>query len=302
MVAGNDSQRRWATQLRLPKFLDNGVSAFQDPTFSSNKVLPIHRWVPWIAGFSASFVSDALNRYLPSKGVILDPFCGVGTTLVEAALSGHRAIGFEINPYAYLACRAKLYSYCIDVERLSAEISRFWEFHRKKLAIDYLPRSKAPKGFRTRTEFYSPAVLRKVLTFHDFVNTIENDNLRDLFRLAFASTMVRYSNYSYEPSLGTRAAAGKEEVTDFPVAETIVGKLRQMAEDIRWYQGQVRDKKVSVEVVNDSFFQYEAHLDRLEPGSVDLIVTSPPYLNNYHYNRNTRPHLYWLGCVRVRPI
>jgi DNA modification methylase len=28
---------------------------------------------------------------------------------------------------------------------------------------------------------------------------------------------------------------------------------------------------------------------------VDLIVTSPPYLNNYHYNRNTRPHLYWLG-------
>ncbi len=31
--------------------------------------------------------------------------------------------------------------------------------------------------------------------------------------------------------------------------------------------------------------------------SVDLIITSPPYLNNYHYNRNTRPHLYWLGYV-----
>ena len=33
----------------------------------------------------------------------------------------------------------------------------------------------------------------------------------------------------------------------------------------------------------------------LSAGSVDLLITSPPYLNNYHYNRNTRPHLYWLG-------
>ena len=30
---------------------------------------------------------------------------------------------------------------------------------------------------------------------------------------------------------------------------------------------------------------------------MDLVVTSPPYLNNYHYNRNTRPQLYWLGLV-----
>ena len=37
--------------------------------------------------------------------------------------------------------------------------------------------------------------------------------------------------------------------------------------------------------------------------SVDLLVTSPPYLNNYHYNRNTRPHLYWLGfCAAPREM
>ena len=41
-----------------------------------------------------------------------------------------------------------------------------------------------------------------------------------------------------------------------------------------------------------SFFDSYSNL---EEGSVDLLVTSPPYLNNYHYNRNTRPHLYWLG-------
>ena len=41
----------------------------------------------------------------------------------------------------------------------------------------------------------------------------------------------------------------------------------------------------------------------LGEGSVDLLVTSPPYLNNYHYNRNTRPHLYWLGfCSSPRDL
>lgn len=34
---------------------------------------------------------------------------------------------------------------------------------------------------------------------------------------------------------------------------------------------------------------------RIDDGTIQLIVTSPPYANNYHYLRNTRPHLYWLG-------
>src|SRR6266581_7307063 len=71
----------------------NGKSAFSDPAFASNKTLPIHRWIPWIAGFSSDFVRAALNSYLNDKGTVLDPFAGVGTTLVEAALLGHDMIG-----------------------------------------------------------------------------------------------------------------------------------------------------------------------------------------------------------------
>ena len=78
----------------------NNGSVFSDPAFSGNKRLPVHRWVPWIAGYSQQFVQDALKRYLPTQGTVLDPFAGVGTTLVEAILSGHHALGFEINPYA----------------------------------------------------------------------------------------------------------------------------------------------------------------------------------------------------------
>ncbi len=291
MING-EFQRERAKQLQLFELPDNGSSSFNDPAFSNNKELPIHRWVPWIAGFSADFVHDALSRYLPSKGTILDPFCGVGTTLIEAALLGHKAVGFEINPYADFVCRTKTHSHQQDVEGLHDEISRFQRFYEKRMASGYVPRSRPPQGFRTRSRFYSRKILRKVLIFYDYVGTIRDDDLRDLFRLAFASTMISYSNYSYEPSLGRRVSAGKKEIHDFPVDQAILSKLREIAEDITWFKKHLPNGKTGVEVINDSFLRYEAYL---QAESVDLIITSPPYLNNYHYNRNTRPQLYWLG-------
>jgi hypothetical protein len=43
---------------------------------------------------------------------------------------------------------------------------------------------------------------------------------------------------------------------------------------------------------------YFDHARRVKPHSIDVLITSPPYLNNYHYIRNTRPHLFWLGMVQ----
>lgn len=271
---------------------NNGEVSFSDPAFISNKTLPIHRWVPWIAGFSSEFVRNTLNRYLDKQGTVLDPFAGVGTTLIEAILAGHRAIGFEINPYAAMACQAKLNACGIDIDNLHREIAQFRAFYHEKVASNYTPISVPPKGFKTRADFYSPAVLRKVLIMHDFIDNIMDIKIQDLFKLAFASTMIRYSNYSYEPSLGRRVSSGKEEILDFPVIGTILHKLNEMAKDIIWFQGQMRDKPINGEIIHDSFFQ---HYDYVASESVDLIITSPPYLNNYHYIRNTRPQLYWLG-------
>src|SRR5260370_8590827 len=92
----------------------SGLSTgFRDPAFGKNKELPLHRWVPWVAGFSANFVEDCLDAYLPLTKSrediwILDPFAGVGTTLVEGYRHGFNVVGFEINPYAALHSRIKL--------------------------------------------------------------------------------------------------------------------------------------------------------------------------------------------------
>lgn len=270
-------------------------AGFNDPAFASNKLLPVHRWIPWIAGFSSDFVSNALSRYLPESGTVLDPFSGVGTTLVEAVKHGHDAIGFEINPYAALASRIKANAHFIPLDTLLAESSKFEAFYSQRASNGYVPHSEAPAGFKTRTEFYSPKVLRKVLIVQDFISNIEDANLRDLFKLVFASTMVRYSNYSYEPSLSRRVTAGKQEIEDFSVEQEIIKKLKEISDDVAWLQDNMPSKQPQAVVINNSFFKYAEHIDA---GSVDLVITSPPYLNNYHYNRNTRPQLYWLGFAQ----
>ncbi len=302
MISVDGSQAMPIEQLSLfeteveesPPELSNGKSTFSDPAFAANKTLPIHRWVPWIAGFSSDFVRGALKSHLKSKGTVLDPFAGVGTTLLESVLSGYNTIGFEINPYAALACRVKLNAHLIDISKLSSEILRFQNFYDGTISSNYVARNTVPKGFKTRAEFYSPEVLRKVLITLDFIDMVADINLRSLFKLVFAATMVSYSNYSYEPSLSRRVTSGKEEIQDFPVVQTILGKLKEVVRDAIWLQAHLPNEQVETQIFNDSFFQYKTYL---APQSVDLIITSPPYLNNYHYNRNTRPQLYWLGYV-----
>ena len=270
-------------------------AGFRDPAFAANRESPVHRWVPWIAGFSQQFVQSALSTCLDRPGTVLDPFAGVGTTLVEADRVGHEAIGFEINPYAAFASRTKLKAHRMEVGDVQGAARALRRFVDEATRRDEEPQTCPPPGFRTRAAFYSPKVLRKVLFAQDFIRKkLPSESTADLFRLAFAATMVSYSNYSYEPSLGRKSAVGRPDVDDHPVAEAISAKVLQMADDIRWLQ-ETRDPRPRPDgrILQTSFLG-EGHRD-IEPESVDLLITSPPYLNNYHYNRNTRPHLYWLG-------
>src|SRR5437870_474642 len=110
------------------------TNGFRDSSFAKNKNLPLHRWVPWVAGFSADFVEDAIKAYLPGKNSgswVLDPFAGVGTTLAEAYLSGLNVVGFEINPYAALATTIKLNAMRIRIYDLAREIAAFERYMEK---------------------------------------------------------------------------------------------------------------------------------------------------------------------------
>jgi DNA modification methylase len=269
---------------------------FLDPAFALNRDVPVHRWVPWVAGYSQVFAADAIKKYTDDPGcTVLDPFAGVGTTLVEAYRLGHRAIGFEINPYACFAASVKVRADRINPQSMRNTARAMSEFALGAAAYDRQPTARPPRGFKTRSPFYSPNVMNKVLTVMDFIQEQQTRDQpsADLIRLAFAATMVDYSNYSYEPSLGRKSTVGRPEINDFPVTEVLADKINQMADDADWYnRTRIVHKRARTEIHQRSFLDQYHQVRR---NSVDLIVTSPPYMNNYHYNRNTRPQMYWLG-------
>ncbi|MFZ0946465.1 MAG: hypothetical protein WB930_03405 [Syntrophobacteraceae bacterium] len=290
---------------------EDKTASFRDSAFNGNKKLPFHRWVPWIAGFSSNFVEDCFRNYLDpsipaSEVTILDPFAGVGTTLTEGIMHGYDVVGFEINPYAYLACKIKLSARGLDARLIDEQLQRFLHYYASRVADkDYKPRSQPPDKFGTRIAFFSPKVQRKALIVIDYMSNIKNMEIRELFQLAFGTVMVGFSNYSYEPSLGRRESSGKENILDAPVEQILAAKIRDMSSDIKEFEelhGEVASQS-KTQVFNETFFKA---LDFCAEETIDLVVTSPPYLNNYHYLRNTRPQLFWLGMANdpkeLRPI
>jgi len=285
-------QNRKSGQLTL--FEEAG---FRDTAFTQNRKEPVHRWAPWIAGFSSSFVSGVFESLLEEKQkniTVLDPFAGVGTTLIEGIKFGYNVSGFEINPYAYLACRVKLNCSDYDPDELKRRTDLFAKYLKAKKQGNKLPVSSIPEGFQSRTAFFSPLVERQVLFTLDFITEQKQEWVKDIFKLALGAVMVSFSNYSYEPSLGRRTSSGKSEILDADVVDIISGKLMQFAQDIVYFKTAINSfkKTPQMHLFNQSYLEMNGEI---KPRSIDILITSPPYLNNYHYLRNTRPQLYWLG-------
>lgn len=306
-----------ATQLSLNLDVPGAQSdatLLRDPAFEQNKQDAIHRWVPWIAGFSAGFVGDALQHYLPGPGRrdihVLDPFAGVGTTLVESLRRGYNVTGIEINPFAALAARVKCSAFTLEPDTLLSAIVSFERTARERtdpidkafengddlLQCTPAPKSRPPDAFRSRTPFFSPAVEQKVLHCLDFINEVADLQIRELMLLALGSILVQVSNYSYEPSLGSRVAAGKANVLNADVVSLLSSRLYRIYHDVIVYRDEMTQwaplPKAQV-IEGDSRLMSQF----VREASVDIVITSPPYLNNYHYVRNTRPHLFWLNFV-----
>lgn len=284
-----------------------------DAASRENKALPVHRWVPWIAGFSGEFVRTSIEGYLPQqsreKALVLDPFAGVGTTLVEALKAGIDTLGYEINPFAALVADVKIHAVDLSPGLLAEKINTFcrslleFEDYTDKLwlqggddavapVLEKL-RTGSPQQFKSRIPFFSPPVEAKILYSLEQAHALPEVERR-VFLTAIGAQMVSVSNYTYEPSLSSRPGAGKPILPNASVYSVLRSKLDEMVADVTWVRseyGAVWPKRQRL-VHRGSYFDAD-----LGPGTVSLVITSPPYMNNYHYPRSTRPHLHWLGLV-----
>lgn len=263
---------------------------FADTAFKENLGRPIHSWTPWIGGYSAEFVRGVIDEYGPHGriGLILDPFCGVGTTLVEAVRVGHQAVGIELNPYAAMAATLKSSAQELDSASLWSQLSALesaWESLSEEREF--------PAYFGSREPFFPEANLRQINRILNWIDSIPTGLQRDFFNLALGSVLVAMSNYSYEPSLSTRTRSGRPPQGTVDALEIYKKRVQGMLSDIAKVEAEEPWGKAKI--WTGSSLNGAWHLEK---SSVDLVITSPPYLNNYHYVRNSRPQLFMLGLIK----
>ena len=76
--------------------------------FDKNKNVFVHRWYPFVEGYSKEFIEDILNELPFAPTCALEPFCGSGTTPVELQNHGIKCYSFEVSPFMHLLSTVKL--------------------------------------------------------------------------------------------------------------------------------------------------------------------------------------------------
>ena len=254
-----------------------------DIQFRGNEERPVHRWWPYVQGFSAGFVDRVLERFGAGPGTrVLDPFCGSGTVLVQARLRGCAAFGVERMPIAALAVRAKSHW-----EASPEDLGR-WARDVVRLAREG-PLAPAPFLSRLHDQF-SREALDSLRRLKAQLWEVPEGPLRDLLTVAFASILVPSSQLKRAPCLGY---ARKPPVPGGRPFEEFLGTVGRIQEDLRWLAS-FRERWGPPPVL----WAEDAREVKVPAGSMDLAITSPPYVNGMDYVMNYKLELTWLDMTR----
>ena len=278
-----------------------------------NKVRPedraVHDWYRFVLSFPPHLVQDYLDRFgVRPSSIVLDPFCGTGTTLVECKKLGIGSVGIESNPMAYFASAVKV-DWSIEPSALAEYSSTVAA--ETKIALDQsgidrwsgLPlfASNGSSQFPVRglspeqsklllKDSISPMPLHKSLVLLDVIDQHGDSKLRRCGRLALANALVhRIGNLKFGPEVGTGQIKD-----DAPVLEAWLDSMATIVRDLSL----LRDRaEVPSQVIRADSREADS---ALEPASVDVVITSPPYPNEKDYTRTTRLESVVLGFIRDR--
>ncbi len=265
---------------------------------------PAHEWYRFVLSYPPHLVRDYVSAFdLPRKAVVLDPFCGTGTTAVECKKLGMRAMGMEAHPMAHFASCTKV-DWTLDPDVLERTASRVAEaalgdLESAGIIDDPQPNllCESPPLVMLEslsedemklllTNSISPLPLHKTLVLLRRIDAARAG--RAHMRLALAKALVSsVSNLHFGPEVGV--SPPKE---DAPVVSTWLGLVVQMARDIR----ELSRRPTPSATIHHADARSVGKL--IAARSVDAVITSPPYPNEKDYTRTTRLESVILGFIR----
>ncbi len=291
------------------EFSEHGAADARNRNSILKADMPVHQWYRFVLSFPPHLVRHYLKKFGIEPGqVVLDPFCGTGTTLVECKKRGIDSVGVEANPIAHFASSVKT-SWNAEPDKLLNHAREVAEradaaLRREGLSSpDPLPSSHdtvgLETGLRRLTErqskllirgSISPLPLRKTLRLLDAIGGRCDPVYSGYERLAAASALVTcIGNLRFGPEVGVTRPK-----TDAPVIDCWLNNVRSMASDL----AQVRDRRS----VRSQALGADARAihETVASESIDAVITSPPYPNEKDYTRTTRLESVLLGFLKDR--
>jgi hypothetical protein len=248
---------------------------------------------PYPAKFIPQIPACLIEHYSREGDMVLDPFCGSGTTLLEAQIRGRWTRGVDLNPVATLIASVKTTVLANDDERKAEEFIGYLKdiMLRREQDPRWLPEGKSIEAPRfPNIDHWFAANVKRELAFllHALSDFSTDAGSADFLKLCFSAIIVRMSNQDSE----TRWVARAKGLPDSSVLRAFVDKSIQNLERMRALkvimEGRPHRAQVSTGDVREV-------LQDIPAASTDLIVTSPPYLNSFDYYLYHKLRMFWLG-------
>lgn len=243
--------------------------------FDSTNVHTIH---PYPAKFPPSVPHQLLQRLSKPGDVILDPFCGSGTTLAEGLLFDCNVIGNDINYIALLISKVKTTKYSDkDFKSCEKEIDKLQEVYKARKSID------KKTDFKGIEHWFQDNVRYELDLIKEIIVAIKNKRQKELLELVYSAIILDVSNQESD----TRYAAINKNIQDGFTIEQYIKKYLSI-------KNKVSTNKYKDNLKVTLLKEDARKLKSIKDNSVDVVITSPPYANTYDYYLYHKQRMNWL--------
>ncbi len=236
------------------------------------------------------------------QDIVVDPFCGTGTVLLEASLANRNAIGVDVNPLAALIAKTKTSK--VDIINLKQElenIKNLFEIYSSSKKQYHIPKVSNIE------HWYSKQNMRKLSKIKDIVSQISDQNIKEFYLVVFSICCKKFS-YS-DPRISVPVKINKDKfpeghslreaaiknlkfIDKSKVFEFFIEQANKNIARLVEYQNSTMLSSNEVTVYNSDI----KHLTKkdIKKNTVQLILTSPPYVSAQKYIRASSLSLQWL--------
>ena len=265
----------------------------RDVTNSTAKNDRLHRWYPYLEGYSENFIQNVLKNFHQKPQTIFEPFAGTGTVPVYCQKQGINSIYSEVNPFLRELIELKINVLGLNKAERSDIIKELKNIYSNlpNLINAYEANNNLLATYKASFEnsvYFNQKNFDNVLRFGSLIEH-QNPTIIPFLRIAGAEALLPSSNLKRNGDIRFKKTPQElANTTDF--IEKIQRNIWLMIDDLLNCRVVENGNKT---LVFDNAKTYTSEIIN----TVDCVITSPPYLNGTNYIRNTKMELWFLGYL-----